>query len=69
VLILLPTAFILLGVDGVVLEAGLPAGLKTGADMEADILDGEVIGEVLLRDPAELIETGNGRAVRFGLNG
>jgi hypothetical protein len=68
VLILLPTAFILLGVDGAVLGAALPAGLKTGADTEADIRDGDVIGETLLRDPAELIETGSGRE-GFGLNG
>jgi hypothetical protein len=64
VLILLPTAFILLGVDGAVLGAALPAGLNT----EADIRDGDVIGETLLRDPAELIETGSGRE-GFGLNG
>lgn len=69
VLILLPTAFILLGVAGAVLGAGLPAGLNTGADTDADMREGDVVGEMFESEPAELMDTGKGRAEGFGLNG
>ena len=69
VLMLLPTAFILLGVEGAVLGAGFPAVLKIGADTEADMRDGEVMGDISLSAPAELIDTGRGRDAGFGLNG
>jgi hypothetical protein len=62
-------AFVRVGGAGTVTKGVLPAGLNTGAETDADIRDGDVIGDEFATDAAELIDARRGRPAELELNG
>jgi hypothetical protein len=68
-LMLPPTAFARVAISEVEARGEVPAGLKTGAETDADIRDGEVVGEESATEAAVLKDAGMERPDEAGLNG
>lgn len=64
-----PTALARVASSEVDASGEVPAGLKTGAETDADIRDGEVIGDESATEAAVLKDAGIGRPDELGLKG
>jgi hypothetical protein len=68
-LMLPPTAFARVAISEVEARGEVPAGLKTGAETDADIREGDVIGDESATEPAVLKDVGMVRPDEPGLKG
>jgi hypothetical protein len=64
-----PTALTRVASSEVDTSGDVPAGLKTGAETDADIREGEVIGDESAIEAAVLKDAGIGRPDELGLKG